>query len=96
MKLLPLVWLAVIYPLTSGEVTAGQGKGPKAPPSRKAQTDRFGDPLPPGATARLGLLRYASGGYGVPLAVCLALNLVASAVVLRRPPPHKIDLSSGT
>jgi len=44
----------------------------------------------------LGLLRDASGGYGVPLAVCLALNLAASAVVLRRPPPHKIALSSGT
>ena len=40
----------------------------------------------------LGLLRDASGGYGVPLAVCLALNLAASAVVLRR--PHRI--SSGT
>lgn len=37
----------------------------------------------------LGLLRDASGGYGVPLAVCLALNLAASAVVLRR--PHRIS-----
>ena len=40
----------------------------------------------------LGLLRDASGGYGVPLAVCLGLNLAASAVVLMR--PHRI--SSGT
>lgn len=33
----------------------------------------------------LGILRDAFGGYGVPLAVCLALNLAASAVVLMRP-----------
>jgi len=40
----------------------------------------------------LGLLRDGFGGYGVPLAVCLALNLAASAEVLMR--PHR--LSSGT
>ena len=33
----------------------------------------------------LGVLRDGFGGYGVPLAVCLALNLAASAVVLMRP-----------
>lgn len=33
----------------------------------------------------LGILRDGFGGYGVPLAVCLALNLAASAVVLMRP-----------
>ncbi len=33
----------------------------------------------------LGVLRDAFGGYGVPLAVCLALNLAASAVILIRP-----------
>jgi len=35
----------------------------------------------------LGVLRDAFGGYGVPLAVCLALNLVAAAIVLMRPQP---------
>ncbi len=44
----------------------------------------------------LGLLRDAFGGYGVPLAVCLGLNLAASVVVLMRPHPHKLNLSSGT
>ena len=39
----------------------------------------------------LGVLRDAFGGYGVPLAVCLGLNLAASAVVLMRP-----RFSSGT
>lgn len=33
----------------------------------------------------LGVLRDAFGGYAVPLAVCLTLNLAASAVVLMRP-----------
>lgn len=33
----------------------------------------------------LGILRDAFGGYGVPLAVCLGLNLAASAVILMRP-----------
>jgi cyanate permease len=33
----------------------------------------------------LGVLRDAFGGYGVPLAVCLGLNLAASVVVLMRP-----------
>ncbi len=33
----------------------------------------------------LGILRDGFGGYGVPLAVCLALNVAASAVVLMRP-----------
>lgn len=33
----------------------------------------------------LGILRDASGGYGVPLAVCMALNLAASCLVVMRP-----------
>ncbi|WP_296321945.1 MFS transporter [Reyranella sp.] len=33
----------------------------------------------------LGVLRDASGGYGVPLAVCMGLNLTASALILMRP-----------
>jgi cyanate permease len=33
----------------------------------------------------LGVLRDAFGGYGVPLAVCMALNLAASCLVLMRP-----------
>ena len=41
----------------------------------------------------LGVLRDAFGGYGVPLAVCLGLNLAAAAVILMRP-RHR--LSSGT
>lgn len=40
----------------------------------------------------LGILRDAFGGYTVPLAVCLGLNLAASAVILMRPR----GLSSGT
>jgi MFS family permease len=32
----------------------------------------------------LGVLRDASGGYGLPLAACMALNLAASALVLMR------------
>ena len=40
----------------------------------------------------LGVLRDASGGYGVPLMVCLSLNLAATAVVLIRPG----RVSSGT
>jgi MFS family permease len=33
----------------------------------------------------LGLVRDATGGYGAALGVCIALNLVAAAIVLRRP-----------
>jgi MFS family permease len=35
----------------------------------------------------LGILRDAFGSYGVPLAVCIALNLVASGLILLRPRP---------
>ena len=35
----------------------------------------------------LGILRDAFGGYGVPLGVCMALNLAASAMILMRPRP---------
>jgi MFS family permease len=44
----------------------------------------------------LGVLRDAFGGYGVPLMVCLSLNLAATVVVLMRPPPAAATLSSGT
>jgi MFS family permease len=44
----------------------------------------------------LGVLRDASGGYGVPLAVCIGLNLAAVAVVLMRPRPLKPGLTPGT
>lgn len=33
----------------------------------------------------LGLVRDATGGYGAPLAVCIALNLAAAAIVVMRP-----------
>ena len=33
----------------------------------------------------LGLVRDATGGYGAALAMCIALNLIAAAIVLRRP-----------
>ena len=36
----------------------------------------------------LGILRDSSGGYGVPLAVCIALNLAASVVIMLRPRRH--------
>ena len=32
----------------------------------------------------LGVLRDVSGSYGVPLAVCMGLNLMASALILMR------------
>jgi len=35
----------------------------------------------------LGILRDAFGGYGVPLAVCMALNLAAAALILMRQRP---------
>ncbi len=35
----------------------------------------------------LGILRDAFGGYGVPLMVCLSLNLAATAMILMRPAP---------
>ena len=38
----------------------------------------------------LGILRDAFGGYGVPLGVCMALNLVASVVILLRPRRHRV------
>jgi predicted MFS family arabinose efflux permease len=34
----------------------------------------------------LGVVRDATGGYGAALALCIALNLAAAAIVLRRPP----------
>ena len=33
----------------------------------------------------LGLVRDATGGYGAALTVCIALNLIAAAIVLRPP-----------
>jgi predicted MFS family arabinose efflux permease len=33
----------------------------------------------------LGLVRDATGGYGAALALCIALNLIAAGIVLRRP-----------
>jgi MFS family permease len=44
----------------------------------------------------LGVLRDAFGGYGVPLAVCMGLNLAGAAVVLMRPRPAGLGLSPGT
>jgi predicted MFS family arabinose efflux permease len=44
----------------------------------------------------LGVLRDMFGGYGVPLAVCMGLNLAGTAVVLMRPRPSGEGLSSGT
>lgn len=35
--------------------------------------------------AVLGIVRDATGGYGAPLCLCIALNIVAAAIVLRRP-----------
>jgi predicted MFS family arabinose efflux permease len=42
----------------------------------------------------LGVLRDASGDYGVPLALCMALNVIASGVILMR--PRRLTTSSGT
>jgi len=36
----------------------------------------------------LGIVRDATGGYTAALAVCIALNLTAAAIVLRRPQPR--------
>ena len=37
----------------------------------------------------LGVVRDATGGYTAALAVCIALNLIAAAIVLRRPRPRQ-------
>lgn len=44
----------------------------------------------------LGVLRDAFGGYTVPLAVCLGLNLAASVVILMRPRHLSPHLNPGT
>ena len=41
----------------------------------------------------LGILRDASGGYGVPLAVCMALNVMASILVMMPPRTMARDLA---
>ena len=43
----------------------------------------------------LGVLRDTTGGYGVPLALCIGLNLAATAVVLMQP-RRPVAVSSGT
>lgn len=43
----------------------------------------------------LGVLRDSTGGYGVPLALCIGLNLAATVVVLMRP-RRLAPISSGT
>jgi cyanate permease len=35
--------------------------------------------------AVVGIVRDATGGYGAPLSLCIALNVVAAAIVVRRP-----------
>jgi len=37
----------------------------------------------------LGLLRDATGGYGASLALCIALEIAAAAVILWRPRGHR-------
>ena len=44
----------------------------------------------------LGLVRDATGGYAAALAVCIALNLIAAAIVLRRPRPRGILEAAAT
>ncbi len=39
----------------------------------------------------LGLVRDATGGYPAALAVCIALNLTAAAIVLKRPRATTVD-----
>jgi WD40 repeat protein len=52
------VVLMVVASALSGAAAVGQN--PRAPETR-SRTDLFGDPLPPGALARMGTIRYARG-----------------------------------
>ena len=58
----PILLLTVCLALLPGQVARSQppaAQGQKAPPAKKAaRTDRYGDPLPPGALARIGTVRF--------------------------------------
>jgi WD40 repeat protein len=41
---------------------SGEGRPPQPPEARSARTDRYADPLPPGAVARLGTVHYRTRG----------------------------------
>jgi WD40 repeat protein len=55
----PIVVLAAYFAILLGQPPAAQGE--QSPSEKAARTDRYGDPLPPGAVARLGTERLALG-----------------------------------
>jgi WD40 repeat protein len=68
--------LGAALTLAAGLAAAGTGKETGEKPAR---VDRFGDPLPPGAIARLGTVRFRTDGWRPVIAVAPDGRAVASA-----------------
>jgi WD40 repeat protein len=69
-------WLALVLTLVAGAGVADKGR----PEERKARTDRYGDPLPDGAVARLGTVRLRNFNGVTNLTFSPDSRLVASTI----------------